>query len=48
LKAGGCALSWFYPIKDVIKYSLFFDVEGVKVFILKNCQQVFGQEFVTN
>jgi len=38
LQAGGCALSWCYPVKNVIKKrSIFFDEEDVKVFVLKNC-----------
>jgi len=42
LQAGGCALSWCYPIKNVIKKrSILFYEEGEKVFILKTCWNKF-------
>jgi len=41
-------LFWRYPIKNAIKkISIFFDEEGVKVFILKTVETGFGKEFVT-
>jgi len=47
LQAAGCALSWCYPIKNVIrKINVFFDEEGVNVFIVKTAETAFGQEFV--
>jgi len=45
LQAAGCALSWCYPIKNVIKKrSIFFDAEGVKTFILKTVETGFSSE----
>jgi len=39
LQAAGCALSWCYPIENVVKKrSIFFD-EGVKVFMLNLLKQ---------
>jgi len=36
--ANRCALSWCYPIKNLMKkINIFVDEEGVNVFILKNC-----------
>jgi len=45
LQAAGCALSWCYPIQNVIKKrSIFFDAEGVKTFILKTVETGFSSE----
>jgi len=42
LQAGGCDLSWCYPIKNFIrKGSILFDEKGVKVFILKTVETGF-------